>query len=243
LPGGQKKIKGEIMAESVKKPAKTAKTDKPVKAKKPEKTVKAEKAAKTTKAKAPKTQPELKVMDLFDAYAQNMLPKDQAYIVSSFINGKTGYSTYEVISYSGVKAIYPDGDGLTFQSSGKKLHILIEPASYPQKAVQPFLRDGPEQIPLRFSELTLITTRNQIKLFIAKKPIDSLSAFTVARPVGYNFSFLFYKGKDIYHSMVKFFEHSFNKDMRIPLIDSKKAAAETVSIVEELMAFKSEFGG
>ena len=49
----------------------------------------------------------LKAMDLFEAFAQDKLPKDQAYIVSSFINctGTNGYSKFEVISYSAVKAI------------------------------------------------------------------------------------------------------------------------------------------
>jgi hypothetical protein len=67
----------------------------------------------------------VKAMDLFEAYNQDKLPKDKAYIVSSFIHGASGYSRYEVISYSGVKDIFPEGDGLTFQSSGKKMHILI----------------------------------------------------------------------------------------------------------------------
>jgi hypothetical protein len=35
-----------------------------------------------------------KVMNLFDAYASDQLPKDQGYIVSSFINGNTGYAIY-----------------------------------------------------------------------------------------------------------------------------------------------------
>lgn len=51
----------------------------------------------------------IKALDLFDAYNQNKLPKGQAYLVSSFVNINTGYTRYEIISYSGVKAIYPEG--------------------------------------------------------------------------------------------------------------------------------------
>jgi hypothetical protein len=182
-------------------------------------------------------------MELFDAFAKDMLPKDQAYIVSSFINGNTGYSIYEVICYSGVKAIYPEGSGLTFQSSGKKMHILIEPASYPKKAIEPYLRDKTDMIPLRFRELTLHTTKNLSKIYMAKRPIESLSSFTVARPVGINISFVFYRGAEIYPTLAKFFEHTFNKDARVPQSDARKAAKETVEVVEQLMAFKSEFGG
>ena len=184
----------------------------------------------------------VKAMDLFEAYAQDKLPKDQAYIVSSFINGNTGYTIYEIISYSGVKAIYPDGTGLTFQSSGKKMHILIEPASFPKKATEPYLREKEYQIPLRFKELTLITCKNQIKIYMAKKPIDSLSSFTVAKPEGFNISFVFYKLDDLYQTLSKFFEQTFNKDAGVPQADSKKAAAEAVQVIENLMAFRSDFG-
>jgi len=184
----------------------------------------------------------VKAMDLFEAYAQNKLPKDKAYIVSSFINGNTGYTIYEIISYSGVKAIYPDAAGLTFQSSGKKMHILIEPASYPKKAIEPYLREKEYQIPLRFNELSQTICKNQIKIFLAKKPIDSLSSFTVAKPVGFNISFVFYMADDLYQTLAKFFEQTFNKDAGVPLTDAKKTATETVKVIENMMAFKSDFG-
>ncbi|GHV39518.1 hypothetical protein AGMMS49546_11710 [Spirochaetia bacterium] len=183
----------------------------------------------------------VKIMDLFDAYAQNKLPKDQAYIVSSFINGNTGYTIFEVISYSGVKAIFPDGGGLTFQSQGKKMHILIEPASYPSKGTEPYLRSESEQIPLRFSELEVLTAKNQTKVMISKKPIESLSSFTVAKPTGFNFSFVFFNLDDIYETLTLFFEKSFNKETGIPQADAKKAAKEVSGIVKKTMGFRSDF--
>jgi len=184
----------------------------------------------------------VKAMDLFEAYAQDKLPKDKAYIVSSFLNGNSGYTIYEVISYSGVKAIFPDATGLTFQSSGKKMHILIEPASYPKKAIEPYLREKEFQVPLRFKELTLITCKNQTRVYLAKKPMDSLSSFTVAKPVGFNISFVFYMADDLYQTLAKFFEQTFNKDAGVPLADAKKAAEEAVEVIQNLMAFKSDFG-
>ncbi|MDR1174891.1 MAG: hypothetical protein LBK83_05415 [Treponema sp.] len=184
----------------------------------------------------------VKAMDLFEAYSQDKLPKDKAYIVSSFIEGKTGYSIYEVISYSGVKAIYPDGEGLTFQSSGKKLHLLIEPASYPHKGTEPYLRDKTQQIPLRFSEIDTIITKNQIKIMIGKKPNESLSAFTVAKPAGFNIAFLFYDAPDIYATLAVFFEKSLNNDAGVPQTDAKKAAKQIAATLEKTMAFKADFG-
>ena len=185
----------------------------------------------------------IKAMDLFEAYGQDKLPKDQAYVVSSFINGNTGYTIYEVISYSGVKAIYPDGTGLTFQSSGKKMHILIEPTSYAHKPIEPYLREKADQIPLRFNELNVIVAKNQTKIYMAKQPIESLSSFTLAKPIGLNICFVFYNLPDIYETLTKFFEQTFNKDAAVPQADANKAAKETVEVVEKRMAFKSEFGG
>ena len=184
----------------------------------------------------------MKARDLFEAYAHDKLPKDNAYIVSSFINTNNGYSIYEIISYSGVKSIYREGDGLTFQSSGKKFHVLVEPASYPNKSIEPYLRKMEEQIPLRFSELNEITAKNQFRIYMAKKPIDSLSSFTVARPVGFNVSFVFYRGDDLYETIGKFFEQSLNKDARVPQVDAKKAAKIISETMGEQMAFKGEFG-
>jgi hypothetical protein len=190
-------------------------------------------------AKAKKASNTPKVLSLFDAYASDQLPKDQGYIVSSFINGNTGYSIYEVISYSGVKAIYPDGAGLTFQSQGRKLHVLIEPASYPQKGIEPYLRDKNDQIPLRFKEVNKLTTKNQSTVYFAKKPIEALSSFTVARPAGYNISFVFYDHPELYKTLSMFFEQSFTNDAGLPMNDAKKAAVEITAIVEKTMAFKA----
>ena len=182
-----------------------------------------------------------KVMNLFDAYASDQLPKDQGYIVSSFINGNTGYSIYEVISYSGVKAIYPDGSGLTFQSQGRKLHALIEPPSYPHKGIEPYLREKVDQIPLRFKEVDKIVAKNQVTIYWAKKPIESLSSFTVARPLGFNVSFVFYNKPDIYNSLSKFFEQSFTNDAGIPMADARKGAEQITLIVKKTMNFLGQY--
>jgi hypothetical protein len=189
-------------------------------------------------AKAKKAVNTPKVLSLFDAYTSDQLPKDQGYIVSSFINGNTGYSIYEIISYSGVKAIYPDGTGLTFQSQGRKLHALIEPASYPQKGIEPYLREKTDQIPLRFKEVEKIISKTQSTIYYAKKPIEALSSFTVARPIGYNISFVFYDQPDLYSTLSKFFEQSFTNDAGLPMSDARKGASAITDIVKKTMAFK-----
>jgi hypothetical protein len=184
----------------------------------------------------------IKAMDLFEAYAQDKLPKNEGYIISSFFHNNTAYSIYEVVSYSGVKSIYLTDTGLTFQTNGQKLFILIEPASYPNKAIEPFVRSNVEQIPLRFSELEQITAKNQTKIMIAKKPIDSFSSFTILRPSGINFALVFYRLPDLYSSLTTFFEKTFNQEAGIPQLDAKKGAKQVVETVKENMSFKSEFG-
>jgi hypothetical protein len=212
---------------------------KPAKAAAAKSTTKKAAAAKAAKtAKTPKNENMPKVLSLFEAYSSDRLPRDQGYIISSFINGNTGYSIYEIISYSGVKAIYPDGSGLTFQSQGKKLHALIEPPSYSHKSIEPYLRDKAEQIPLRFKEVDKIISKNQSTLYWAKNPIESLSSFTVARPTGFNISFIFYNRQDIYTTLSKFFEQSFTNDAGLPMTDARKGAEEITAVVKKTMNFK-----
>jgi hypothetical protein len=183
----------------------------------------------------------VKAMDLFEAYAQDNLPKDQGYVVSSFFSNNSAYSIYEVVSYSGVKSIYLTDTGLTFQTNGKKLHILIEPASYPNKAIEPYVRNNTEQIPLRFNELEQLVAKNQTRVMIAKKPIDSFSSFTILKPTGVNFALVFYRLPDLFDTLTMFFEKTFNREAGIPQMDAKKCAKRVSSIVEGTMNFKGNF--
>ena len=184
----------------------------------------------------------VKAMDLFDAYSKNALPKDHGYVVSSFFAPNTAYSRYEVVSYSNVKSIYPNEDGLTFQTDGKKLYVLIEPPNYPSKGMEPFVRSSAEKIPLRFSELELYTCKNQIRIYYAKDASISYGSFTIMRPAGINFAFCFYLLPDIYQSMQLFFEKTFNKEAGVPLADSKKVSASVAERVKATMVwdFKTE---
>jgi diaminopimelate decarboxylase len=180
-------------------------------------------------------------MDLFEAYAQDKLPKDQGYIVSSFFSNNSAYSIYEIVSYSGVKAIHVTDVGLEFQTAGKKLHILIEPASYPNKSIEPYLRSDREQIPKRFNELEVVTAKNQTKVMIAKKPIDSYSSFTILKPTGINFALVFYSLPDIYASLAAFFEKTLNQEAGVPFVDARKGAKKIAEIIEKTLNFKGDF--
>ena len=84
-------------------------------------------------------------------------------------------------------------------------------------------------------------SKNQTKIYMAKKPIESMSSFTVAKPTGLNICFVFYNLPDLYETLALFFEKTFNKDVAVPQSDARKAAKETAEVVEKLMAFKGDY--
>ncbi|HET7838208.1 MAG TPA: hypothetical protein VFL04_00510, partial [Rectinemataceae bacterium] len=137
--------------------------------------------------------------------------------------------------YANVKSIYPNDEGLTFQTDGKKLFILVEPPNYPNKGMEPFVRSSAEKIPLRFSELDLYTSKNQTKIYWAKEAVISYGSFTILRPAGINFSFCFYFLPDMYQSMQLFFEKTLSKEVGLPLSDSKKVAAAVAAKIKTAM--------
>ena len=175
-----------------------------------------------------------KALDLFQAYGSDKLPKEGGYIVSSFFDSKSTYSIYEVVAYNGVKSIYLTDEGLTFQTDGNKLYILVEPASFPEKYIEPVSRKSKQQIPHRFKELDIHTAKNQTKIMISKEPIISYSSFTVLRPTGINFSLIFYNQPEVLGTLEYFFTQTLNKEAQVPSTDAKKSAK---MIIENLKKF------
>ena len=169
----------------------------------------------------------IRALDLFQAYSSNSLPKDGGFIVSSFLKETSSYSRYEVIAYSAVKNLYLSAEGLTFQSDGNKIYILVEPSNYAKKYIEPFRRDTEEHIPHRFNELDILITKNQTKVMVSKKPIMTYTSFTIVRPTGINFSFVFYRLPDILESTAAFFEKTLNSEAKIPKTDSVVCPSQT----------------
>ncbi|MGP1438145.1 MAG: hypothetical protein ACTTKH_03635 [Treponema sp.] len=181
---------------------------------------------------------EKKAMDLFEAYSQNQLPLNEGYIVSSFFKDDSAYSVYEIVSYSTVKDIYLSQDGLNFQTNGKKLYLLAEPANYTYKSIEPVFREKDYQVPLRFKEANIITCKNLSHVMFNKKPTESLSSFTVIRPTGINFSFIFYVRDDVFSSIQLFFEKTLSQEAQIPLNDAKKIAKTFAELCSKSLIWK-----
>jgi hypothetical protein len=156
---------------------------------------------------------------------------------------KSAYAIYEVVSYAGVKEIFEAGDSLQFTSGGKKLYILIEPAIYNNKPVEPVSRSRSEgeSIPKRFSELEILTAKNQTKIMVAKEPDELTGSFTILKPTSINFSLVVYELPDIHETMISLFTKTLNQHRKIPQADAKTAALLIAKIVFDKMSFAGEF--
>jgi hypothetical protein len=179
-----------------------------------------------------------KAMDLFNAYNASKMPETGGYIVSTFFDNNSAYSIYEVVAYENVKNIIATESGLTFQADGHKMIILVEPANYPHKYQEPFTRSKKESIPLRFSELDTVIAKNQTKVMINKEPVISYSSFTIVKPEGTNFSFIFYHQPDVLKTLELFFTKTLHDDAAIPTIDTKKCARAVIEGVKKFKLWK-----
>ncbi len=182
----------------------------------------------------------IKALELFNAYSTGQLPKDGGYIVSSFHKETSAYAKYEIVAYAGVKNLYVTPQGMTFQTDGNKIFVLAEPNDYPKKFMEPFRRDSDEQIPHRFSELEVVTAKNQARVMISRDPIVSYSAFTIVRPTGIDFSFIFFNRDDVLDSLHVFFTKTLNQESRVPKRDAEKAADVILDSLENFTVWESE---
>jgi hypothetical protein len=183
----------------------------------------------------------VKCRNLFDAAAQGKLPLAQGYIISSFFNEKNAYSIYEIVSYAGVKEIFPSDTGLRFVAGGKKLYVLVEHDTYEKKFLDPLNRGQGESIPKRFNEVETIIARNQTRIMVSKEPDELTSSFTIIKPTSINFAVIFYDLPDLFSNIANFFEESLNRQRKVPQSDAKKAAQLITTTLEKTMSFKGEF--
>ena len=180
-----------------------------------------------------------KALDLFNAYSSGQLPPGGGYIVSSFLKETSAYSIYEIVAYSGVKNLFVSPQGMTFQTDGNKIFILAEPDNYAKKFIEPFRRDSDEQIPHRFKELAMVTAKNQARVMVSTDPIVTYSAFTIIRPSGINFAFIFFNRDDVFDSIRTFFSKTLNTEAKIPRRDAEQAADMIVESLERFNVWES----
>jgi len=226
---------------AVKKPAAKTAVKKPAAKTAVKKAAVKKPVAKVAAVKKPVEVSDKKFRNLFDAYTMGKLPFAHGYIVSSFFSEKSNYSIYEIVSYAGVKEIFPTAEGLQFITGGKKLYVLVEPDTYQIKFQEPVSRAEGEKIPKRFAELEIITARNQSKIMVAKEPNESYGSFTILKPTGINFSIVFYELPDVYDTLSAFFIDSLNRFRKVPESDAKAAAKVITATIKKFMSFEGEY--
>lgn len=164
------------------------------------------------------------IKDLFQAYMASELPTEGGLIITSLFDDETTYTKYEVTSYNNVKDIYRNDEGIVFQADGYKQFVVVEPASYSKKHMEPAMRDGGHAIPYRFKEIDTFTTRRQDTIMVGKEPVVTYTSFTILQPVGENFAYVIFKDADILKTVEAFFAKSMWQDARVPKIDAEKVA-------------------
>ncbi|MBN2657825.1 MAG: transposase [Spirochaetales bacterium] len=179
-------------------------------------------------------EPKFRIKDLFSAYSDQELPMDGGYIISSFFDQNSNYTRYEVIAYNNVKDIYATDEGIVFKADGKKIYILVEPVSYTHKQIEPCYRDDAHKIPYRFKELDDFRTKRQDRIYIAKEPVETYTAFTVLNETGMNNSYVCYPVEDIADLMEKFFQKALNQNSNVPRADAKTVSVTIRELFKKL---------
>ena len=180
---------------------------------------------------------DIKALDLFQAYNEGKLPQEGGYIVSSFFKNNSPYAIYEVVAYGGVKNIIASDEGITFQTDGCKLYILVEPTMYSRKYIEPVSREHGMSIPFRFSELNIHSAKNQYKIMVPKEPIVTYSSFTILKPTGINFALCFYKKPEVLETIEYFFVQTFNREAQVPKRDAVTAAKLVTDAIKKFNIF------
>ncbi len=162
------------------------------------------------------------IKDLFDAYTEGNLPQEGGYVVSVFFDENSNYTRFEAISYGNVKDIYLTEEGITFQADGRKLFVLYEPVAFIHKGTDPCYRSDAYRIPYRFKELERIVTKRQDRIYVAKEPVETYTAFTVLNETGYNESYVVYQSDDAGDMVANFVFQTLWKNMRIAKTDAEK---------------------
>jgi hypothetical protein len=176
-----------------------------------------------------------KINELFAAYQQSALPTEGGLIITSMFDRDTTYSKYEVTSYGGASDIHRNQDGLVFQADGYRQFVVVEPASYRKKHIEPAMRDGGHSIPYRFGEVDTFITKRQDRVLTGKEPVVTYKSFTILEPIGNNFAYIIYKTDDIMRAVEAFFAKSLWQDARVPKPDAEKIAKKIAGTIEKIV--------
>jgi hypothetical protein len=64
---------------------------------------------------------------------------------------------------------------------------------------------------------------------VSKTPMLTYGSFTILKPSGINFSFIFYNLPDVMETVAKFFAATLNKEAAVPKSEAEKASKLVVA--------------
>jgi hypothetical protein len=183
-----------------------------------------------------------------EAYKQGLLPTiTSGYIFSinvpemEDVSKKLDPFMIKMISYSGLKTIFPFEDGVKFQAQGKSMYCMLETQSYPQKHVEPASRSSNSTafMPYRFSECEIFFTKDsKFRVLIPTVAHESLDSFTVNFPGKGDICILYYiYDNDLEKVVFPFMEENISyilrEDLQIRKTDADNISVKFMSVVKE----------
>lgn len=157
--------------------------------------------------------------DLFAALERGAIaPDDTGFIVSARFHGETKYAIFEFTPLRSVKNLVRSADeqGLNYTVEGERIILLYEPADFPEKFMEPYLREPADQIPLRFNEMEIVALPNGDRVLLNREPHFSTGAVLLQKPQDGNFSLYVPDGGRLQERMHEFVDESLREDFRTP---------------------------
>lgn len=173
-----------------------------------------------------------KAFPLIKAYMNEEIPPDGGFIVSAFFQPGTIYAIYEITAYRNVKDIFKSEEGYLFKTDGNRTHILIEPATFAKKYIEPVNREVGKSVPYRFSEMEIFNCAGNEKAMVPHEPVMLYSSFTILQQESEFFSFVFYPTEDVLIAMKKFIADSLYNDCNLTKRDALKVATQSIETVK-----------
>lgn len=180
-----------------------------------------------------------KGLPLEKAYLTESIPTDGAFIVSAFFPDESTYAIYEITAYRSVKDVFKSDEGMIFKTDGNRTYILIEPATYAKKYIEPVNREAGRSIPLRFADLEIHTGHKSEKIMVPHEPLFLYSTFTVLAENSENFSYVFHPTNDVYVAMRKFLVDSLKKDCNLEQADATAGVNFALETIKKFTIWKT----
>ena len=127
-----------------------------------------------------------------EAYNQGILSQiTEGYIFSltspdqTNIERKMDPFLIQMVSYSGLKAIFSLESGVKFQAQGKRMYCMLESANFSNKHLEPMSRtqNTTACMPYRFNECEIFFTKDsKFRVLIPKKAHESFDSFVIDFP-------------------------------------------------------------